>query len=78
MFLSKISIISVTMLLRVTGDQFAPSSCSWNSSGYFLNICSQILVFGSQVGVMILVKSKQKVERKSEWFRGVKFFNSSF
>ena len=34
--------------------------------------------FWSQIGVVILVMPKQEVERKSEWFCGVKFFHSKF
>ena len=34
--------------------------------------------FWSQIGVVILVTPKQEVERKSEWFCGVKFFRSNF
>ena len=34
--------------------------------------------FWSQMGVVILVTPKQEVERKSEWFCGVKFFRSKF
>ena len=34
--------------------------------------------FWSQIGALILVTPKQKVERKSEWFCGVKFFRCNF
>ena len=34
--------------------------------------------FWSQIVVVILVTPKQEVERKSEWFCGVKFFRSNF
>ena len=36
------------------------------------------MIFLSQIGVVILVTPKQEVDRKSERFRGVKFFYSNF
>ena len=42
---------------------------------FFFKICSHIfMIFEVKIGVVILVTPKQEVERKSEWFCGVKFF----
>ena len=46
---------------------------------HFLKICSHIfMIFWRQIGEVILVPPKQEVERKSEWFCGVKFVHSNF
>ena len=50
-----------------------------NSSGYvFQDLFAHFHDFWCQIGVVILVTLKQEVERKSEWFCGVKFFRSNF
>ena len=38
----------------------------------------QFYDFSSQIGDVILVTLKQEVERKREWFSGVKCFHSNF
>ena len=44
----------------------------------FFDLFTHFHDFWSQIGVVILVTPKQEMERKSEWFCGVKFFCSSF
>ena len=45
---------------------------------FFQDLFTHFHDFWSQIGVVILVTPKQEVERKSEWFCGVKFFRSKF
>ena len=45
---------------------------------FFKDLFTHFHDFWSQIGVVILVTPKQEVERKSEWFCGVKFFHSNF
>ena len=45
---------------------------------FFKDLFTHFHDFWSQIGVVILVTPKQEVERKSEWFCGVKFFRSKF
>ena len=50
---------------------------------FFQDLFTHFLDFWSQIGrnrnvVVILVTPKQEVERKSEWYCGVKFFRSIF
>ena len=56
--------------------QFKELKLYWGAV-FFLEICSHIF-FRSQIGVVILVTPEQEVERKSEWFCGVKFFRFNF
>ena len=51
-----------------------------SSSGYvFFKICSHIIrILKSNLSGDFLVAPKQEVERKSEWFCGVKLFRSKF
>ena len=41
---------------------------------FFKDLFTHFHDFWSQIGVVILVTPKQEMERKSEWFCGVKFF----
>ena len=45
---------------------------------FFEDLFTHFHDFWSQFGVVILVTPKQEVERKSEWFCGVKLFRSKF
>ena len=45
---------------------------------FFKDLITQFHDFRSQIGVVILVTPKQEMERKSEWFCGVKLCRSKF
>ena len=66
------------MIAAIIGDIvfFFYNSKNLNCNGtlYFLRSVHTFSSVGSQIGVVILVTSKQEMERKSEWFCGVKFF----
>ena len=51
--------------------QFKEFELYWGAA-IFLKICSHFHEFRNQIGVVILVTPKQEMERKSEWFCGVK------
>ena len=56
--------------------QFKEFELCW--SAVFFRICSHIFDFWSQIRIVILVTPKQNVERKSEWFCGMRLFRSNF
>ena len=57
--------------------QFKEFELYWGAV-LFLDLYSHFRDFWSQIGVVILVTPKQEVERKSQWFCGVKFYYSNF
>ena len=59
-------------------DGSHPSRLSWEHLSRELILFTHFHDFWSQIGVVILVTPKQEVERKIEWFCGVKFFHSYF
>ena len=58
--------------------QFKEFELYWGAVLFLKDLFTHFHDFWSQIGVVILVTPKQEVERKSEWFCGVKFFRSKF
>ena len=57
--------------------QFKEFELYWGSVFFFSDLFTYFHDFWSQIRVVVLVTPYQEVERKSEWFCGVKFYRSN-